>query len=80
MAGSIPSNDAHFSSFVSNLLSGDDPRYSGFIGLVDPESGAALPFDATAAKVLSENGELIGVVTILHDRTASLEKERLYEE
>ena len=80
VAGSIPSNDAHFSSFVSNLLSGDDPRYSGFIGLVDPESGVALPFDATAAKVLSKNGELIGVVTILHDRTASLEKERLYEE
>jgi PAS domain S-box-containing protein len=80
VAGSIPSNDAHFSSFVSNLLSGDDPRYSGFIGLVDPQSGVALPFDATAAKVLSKNGELIGVVTILHDRTASLEKERLYEE
>ena len=39
-----------------------------------------LPFDATAAKVLSEHGELIGVVTILHDRTASSEKERLYEE
>ncbi len=80
VAGTIPSNDAHFSSFVSNLLSGDDPRYTGYIGLVDPESGAALPFDATAAKVLSEHGELIGVVTILHDRTASLEKERLYEE
>jgi PAS domain S-box-containing protein len=80
VAGIIRSNDAHFSSFASNLLSGDDRRYSGYLGLVDPESGAALPFDATAAKVLSEHGELIGVVTILHDRTASLEKERLYEE
>ena len=80
VAARVPSNDAHFSSFVSNLLSGDEQRYSGFIGLVDPETGAAIPFDATAAKVLSEHGELIGVVTILHDRTASLEKERLYEE
>ena len=79
-AARVPSNDAHFSSFVSNLFSGDEQRYSGFIGLVDPETGAAIPFDATAAKVLSEHGELIGVVTILHDRTASLEKERLYEE
>src|SRR5262245_3311772 len=77
----VPANDAHCSSFVSNLLfSGDVQRYSGYIGLVDPVSGAGVPFDATAAKVLSEHGELIGVVTILHDRTASLEKERLYEE
>src|SRR5262249_32078498 len=77
----VRSNDAHFSSFVSNLLfSGDLQRYSGYIGLVDPESGAALPFAATAAKVLSQHAELIDVVTILHDRTESLEKERLYEE
>ena len=81
VAGIIPSNDAHFSSFVANLLfSGGVQRYSGFIGLTDPESGAAVPFDATAAKVLSEHGELVGVVTILHDRTEALEKERLYEE
>jgi PAS domain S-box-containing protein len=81
VGASIPSNDAHFSSFVSNLLfSGNVQRYSGYIGLLDPESGAALPFDATAAKVLSEHGDLTGVVTILHDRTASMEKERLYEE
>src|SRR5262245_4418479 len=80
-AARVPSNDAHFSSFVSNLrFGGDVQRYSGHIGLVDPETGAAVPFDATAAKVLSEHGELIGVVTILHDRTESLEKERLYEE
>jgi signal transduction histidine kinase len=30
--------------------------------------------------VLSEHGELVGIVTILHDRTEALEKERLYEQ
>jgi PAS domain S-box-containing protein len=81
VAARVRSNDAHFSSFVSNLLfSGDVQRYSGYIGLVDPESGAPLPFDATAAKVLSQHAELVDVVTILHDRTESLEKESLYEE
>jgi PAS domain S-box-containing protein len=77
----ILANDAHFTSFLSNLLFGGDvSRYKAQISLVDPESGATLPFDATAAKVLSEHGELIGIVTILHDSSEALERERLYEQ
>jgi PAS domain S-box-containing protein len=76
----VRANDAHFSSFVANLLVVDTPRHRGDIGLVDPETGAAVPFEAIAGKVLSEHGELVGVVTILHDRTEALEKERLYEQ
>ncbi len=76
----VRSNDAHFSSFLANLLFGETLRHRGDIGLVDPESGAGVPFEAIAGKVLSEHGELIGIVTILHDRTEALEKERLYEQ
>jgi PAS domain S-box-containing protein len=77
----ILANDAHFTSFLSNLLFGGDvSRYKAQISLVDPESGATLPFNATAAKVLSEHGELIGIVTILHDSSEALERERLYEQ
>jgi PAS domain S-box-containing protein len=76
----VRSNDAHFSSFVANLLFADAQRHRGDIGLVDPESGGGVPFEAIAGKVLSEHGELVGVVTILHDRTEALEKERLYEQ
>jgi PAS domain S-box-containing protein len=76
----VNANDAHFSSFVANLLVVDTPRHRGDIGLVDPESGGGVPFEAIAGKVLSEHGELVGVVTILHDRTEALEKERLYEQ
>jgi PAS domain S-box-containing protein len=76
----VRANDAHFSSFVANLLFADAQRHRGDIGLVDPETTAAVPFEAIAGKVLSEHGELVGVVTILHDRTEALEKERLYEQ
>jgi signal transduction histidine kinase len=76
----VNANDAHFSSFVANLLFVETQRHHGEIGLVDPETSAAVPFEAIAGKVLSEHGELVGVVTILHDRTEALEKERLYEQ
>jgi signal transduction histidine kinase len=77
----LTANDAHFTSFLSNLLFGGDmSQYNAQISLADPDTGAALPFDATAAKVLSEHGELIGIVTILHDSREALERERLYEQ
>jgi signal transduction histidine kinase len=74
-------NDAHFSSFVSNLfLAGDGLRWRGEIGLVDPATQQPLPVEAISGKVLSEHGEVTAVVTILHDRTEALEKARLYEQ
>jgi signal transduction histidine kinase len=77
----VSANDAHFSSFVSNLfITAAEARRHGNIGLVDPESGMALPVQAVAGKVLSGHGEIVGVVTILHDRTEELEKTQLYEQ
>jgi signal transduction histidine kinase len=76
----VQSNDAHFTSFVSNLLfAGEMLRYQGVVSLLDPETGDTLPFEAVAGKVLSAQGELIGLVTILHDQRQALERERLYE-
>ncbi len=76
----VRANDAHFSSFVSNLLfSGTDLRHRGEIGLVEPEGGDGMPVEAIAGKVLSEHGELTWVVTILHDRREAIEKALLYE-
>src|SRR5436190_1944255 len=77
----VRSNDAHFSSFVSNLfLTGKGLRWRGEISLTDPSTLQALPVEAVAGKVLSEHGEVTAVVTILHDRTEALEKARLYEQ
>src|SRR6266850_1474150 len=77
----VRSNDAYFSSFVSNLfLTGAGLRWRGEISLTDPSTLEGLPVEAVAGKVLSEHGEVTAVVTILHDRTEALEKRRLYEQ
>src|SRR5712664_558462 len=77
----VRSNDAQFSSFVSNLfLTGSGLRWQGEISLTDPSTLQPLPVEAAAGKVLSEHGEVTAVVTILHDRTEAIEKGRLYEQ
>ena len=77
----VQSNDAHFSSFHANVLfTSDSTRHTGQIGLVDPVTAEPFPVEAVAGKVFSQQGELIGIVTILHDLTQALERERLYAE
>src|SRR4030095_4860390 len=71
----VQANDAHFSSFVSNLFfEGGTLRRSGSIGLVDPATGTSLPMEAISGKIVSEHGEVTALVTILHDRTEELER------
>jgi PAS domain S-box-containing protein len=76
----VQANDAHFSSFIAGMLVSADQRRVGEIGLIDPKSGEAMPVEAIAGKVLSDNGELTAVVTILHDRREAIEKGALYEQ
>lgn len=77
----VRTNDANFSSFISGLLSaGGDVRRRGEMSLTDVVTGTALPVEAIAGKMLSDSGELIAVVTILHDRSEALERSRLYEQ
>ena len=52
----------------------------GEIALANPATGAPIPVEAIAGKVLSESGELTAVVTILHDRREALERARLFEQ
>src|SRR5215470_18022939 len=81
MQRAVRTNDAHFSSFVTNVfLAAGASRFRGEIGLSDAQSGNPLPVEAISGKVLSEHGEVTAVVTILHDRTEALEKARLYEQ
>ena len=77
----VRANDAHFTSFVSGLLStGRETTRRGEIALVDPNTGKAVPVEALAAKMLSDLGELTAIVTILHDRTEAIERVQLYEQ
>ena len=77
----VQANGAHLTSFVSNVLTrSGESRYRGELQLVDPVSGRAAPAEGLAGQILSEQGELIWVVTILHDLTETIEKARLYEQ
>src|SRR5574338_82463 len=77
----VRSNGAHLTSFVSNLLAtSGEQRYRGEISLVDPVTGEPSPAEAIAGTILSEQGELTWVVTILHDMTEALERKHLYEQ
>jgi signal transduction histidine kinase len=75
----IQSNDVVFSSFVSSLHTMPALRWREQLELTEPATGAPLPVEAIAGKVISK-GEVTGVVTILHDRGEALEKARLYEQ
>jgi PAS domain S-box-containing protein len=76
----VQANDAHFSSFIAGMLVSADQRRVGEIGLMDPLTGEPMPVEAIAGKILSDQGELTAVVTILHDRREAIEKARLYEQ
>jgi signal transduction histidine kinase len=77
---SVRANGANLTSFVSNVLTRTgEQRYRGDIQLTDPSSARALPVEALAGTILSEQGELVWVVTILHDQTEALEKGKLVE-
>jgi PAS domain S-box-containing protein len=80
-AQNVQANDINFSSFVSNLfLMSEGRQHHGGISLVDPEESTPVPVEAISAKLISVQGELLGVVTILHDQSEALEKARLYEQ
>src|SRR6266566_5892702 len=52
----VQANDAHFSSFVSNLFFEPGAlRRSGSIGLVDPRTGAPLPVDRKSTRLNSSH-------------------------
>jgi PAS domain S-box-containing protein len=77
----VRANGAHLTSFVSNVLTRrGEQRYRGEIQLSDPITGRALPVEGVAGTILSEQGELMWVVTILHDLTEAIEKARLFEQ
>jgi PAS domain S-box-containing protein len=74
----VRANGAHLTSFVSNVLTrGGEQRYRGEIQLTDPISGRPSPVEGLAGQILSEQGELMWVVTILHDLTEAIEKAKL---
>lgn len=81
----VQANVAQFSSFVSGLMlqstaSGVQQRWRERLVVTEPTSGRAVPMEAVAGTMVSGPNDLSGVVTVLHDQTEAIERERLYAE
>jgi signal transduction histidine kinase len=61
-------------------MSGTADRVRERLTLTDPHTERAVPVEAVAVSVPAGRSELTAVVTVLHDLTEALERERLYAE
>jgi PAS domain S-box-containing protein len=79
----VQANVAQFSSFISGLMlqsGGYQQRWRERLVITDPETGRHVPMEAFAGSMMTGPSELNGVVTVLHDQTEAMERERLYAE
>jgi signal transduction histidine kinase len=73
-------NVARFSSFVGLLMSGSADQLRERLTLSDPQTERVVPVEAVAVSVPAVRSEHASVVTVLHDLTEALERERLLAE
>jgi PAS domain S-box-containing protein len=76
----VRGNDTHFTTFISDFLLSNDRYTQARMTLTDPQTGASLPVEVVAGKIMNERGEPLAVVSALHDLRQHLENERLFEE
>ena len=81
----VQANVAQFSSFISGLMlqsgtTGTQQRWRERLVITEPETGRAVPMEAVAGSMMAGPSELNGVVTVLHDQTETIERERLFAE
>lgn len=72
----VRTNSVKLTSFMSSLASATQKDRQGEIALIDPETGATLPMEITAAEVTDARGHATAVVSILHDLSEIRELER----
>ncbi|MGI8423546.1 MAG: ATP-binding protein [Chloroflexota bacterium] len=70
------SNDARFTSFLSQLRLELAQIKSGEVQLTDPDSGADLPMWVTCTEIRDELGSVTGMVAIMNDLSELKELER----
>jgi PAS domain S-box-containing protein len=81
----VQANVAQFSSFISGLMlqsgtTGMQQRWRERLVITEPETGRPVPMEAVAGSMMTGPSELNGVVTVLHDQTETIERERLFAE
>ncbi len=76
----IQSNDARFTTLISNFLLLAEPQQMERIVVVDPDSRERMPVEVVSSKIFNTRGEPTAIVSVLHDLTQSEENERLARE
>jgi PAS domain S-box-containing protein len=76
----VRGNDTYFTTFISDFLLSTERSTQSRMTLTEPRTGAMLPIEVVAGKIMNERGEPIAVVSALHDLRQQVENERLYEE
>jgi len=61
-------------------LMGGQQRWRERLIITEPGTGRAVPMEAFAGSMMAGPSELTGVVTVLHDQTEAMERERLFAE
>jgi PAS domain S-box-containing protein len=73
-------NEAEVLAFASELAASAEMARSAELMLADPATGAPLPVEVVAGRIVDEQGGTAAVVSILHDRTRVVENLRLAAE
>ncbi|HET6763278.1 MAG TPA: ATP-binding protein [Longimicrobiaceae bacterium] len=76
----VAANDSAVSAFVADLAASRDVTRAAEMMLADPATGAELPVEVVSGKILGEGGEMVAIVSILHDQTRMVENARLAAE
>ena len=76
----IQANDTRFTTLVSNFLLHPEQRQIERTLILDPSTGEEFPAEVASSKILNERGELVAVVSVVHDLTQAEENERLARE
>ncbi|MEP6691362.1 MAG: ATP-binding protein [Gemmatimonadaceae bacterium] len=80
LAQLVQSNDTKFTALIADFAISPSTFRRERIALVLPTTGAELPVEVVAGKVVNERGEPLAIVSVLHDLTKQVENERLYAE
>jgi PAS domain S-box-containing protein len=80
LAQRVRGNDTKFTTLISDFAISPATYRREQLALAHPRTGAELPMEVVAGKVLNERGEPLAIVSVLHDFTKQVENERLYQE
>ena len=76
----VQSNAEQLAAKIQHCAKASVPVHVYELEIHDPENGATFPVEVISGKILSEDGEVMAIVSAVHDLTKLIENERLATE